>query len=173
MSFAGDSATYAPNQAGTGVIPADASLVGPGGGSLAHGWAGGPVPALSGYVLGIRPVTPGFATWVVEPQVGDLRFAQGQAPTPHGPVVSRWERGEGSFSLTAGGPAGPTGSVGVPLPGHDRTRGRDGVLVRPAAVAGDYARFDRVSGVHPWTWPAAAARTCASRRSIVVHLRRG
>ena len=48
--------------------------------------------------LGLRPrhpagVTPGFRRWMVAPQPGGLRLAQGQAPTPHGPIVSRWRRG--------------------------------------------------------------------------------
>ena len=39
--------------------------------SLAHGWATGPVSSLSGYVLGARPVTAGYKTWVIAPQPGD------------------------------------------------------------------------------------------------------
>ena len=65
---------------------------GAGGVSHAHGWSGGSTAALSGYVLGIRPVTPGYETWIIAPQPGDLRWAQGQAPTPYGPLVSRWKR---------------------------------------------------------------------------------
>src|SRR5207247_9849353 len=38
--------------------------------SLAHGWAGGPVSSLSGYLLGARPVTPGYETWIIAPQPG-------------------------------------------------------------------------------------------------------
>ena len=176
MTFDGDAASYSPNQVGNGVVP---SAAGQGNSSLSHGWAGGPVPALSGYILGIRPVTPGFATWMVQPQTGDLAFAQGQAPSPRGVIVSRWQRGDGdrSFVLTAGGPAGTSGSVYVPLLGQPRSIARDGVPVTPSAVEGDYARFDGVTGTHTWAWSAdgvgAAVRTCGSRRSIVVHLRRG
>jgi alpha-L-rhamnosidase len=85
-----------------------------GGISLAHGWGGGPVPALSAYVLGIRPTTPGYRHWIVAPQPGDLRFAQGQAPTPHGPIASRWRRAGGSFKLTVVAPKGTSGVVRIP-----------------------------------------------------------
>jgi alpha-L-rhamnosidase len=121
------------------------------------------VPALSGYVLGIRPVRPGWSAWVVQPQVGDLRWAQGQAPAASGAVVSRWERGTRSFRLTAGGPAGTTGSVSVPLLGSPRTIARDGHVVwangRPvgserAVRIGDEIRFDGVQGLHTWAWTA-------------------
>ena len=40
--------------------------------SLAHGWASGPVSSLSGYVLGARPVTPGYKTWVDRAAAGRL-----------------------------------------------------------------------------------------------------
>jgi hypothetical protein len=174
MNFAGDAASYSPNQTGTGVAPSN-SPAGQGISSLAHGWAGGPVPALSGYVLGIRPLTAGFATWIVEPQLGDLRFAQGQAPTPAGPIVSRWRRGSGdrSFVLTAGGPKATTGTVAVPLLGRDRTIAEDGRIVwrggHPvrgvrAARDGDYVRFVQRAGSHTYAWGPASRRTRKHRR---------
>jgi hypothetical protein len=159
MDFTGDAAG-APYQVTSGVIPPN-SPAGRGFTSLAHGWAGGPVAALSGYVLGIRPTAPGFSSWIVEPQVGDLRFAQGQAPTPHGPIVSRWRRGRGSFVLTAGGPRRTTGQVAVPLLGAARTIARDGVVVwnghAPvgrihASADGSYVRFSDQRGLHTYAW---------------------
>lgn len=158
MAFDGDLASYSPNQTGTGTAAnPDNSPGGRGITSMAHGWAGGPIPALSGYVLGIRPVTPGFATWVVEPQPGDLRWAQGRAPTTRGPVVSRWQRSakNRSFKLTVSAPRGTRGTVYVPLLGHRRRIVRDGRLAKPAATANGYARFDRVSGRHTWAWARA------------------
>src|SRR3954462_967528 len=61
--------------------------------SLSHGWATAPTPALSAYVLGARPVTAGYKTWLLQPQPGDLSWAQGTVPTPQGALVSRWARG--------------------------------------------------------------------------------
>jgi hypothetical protein len=100
-----------------------------GGISLAHGWAGGPVPALSGYVLGIRPTAPGYRHWIVAPQPGDLRFAQGKAPTPYGAVSSRWRRGGGVFKLTVEAPRGTSGVVVLPSLGHQHTIALDGKVV--------------------------------------------
>jgi alpha-L-rhamnosidase len=160
MSFAGDAASYSPNQLGAGTVPSN-SGAGPGITSLAHGWAGGPVAALSGYLLGIRPTAPGFSSWIVEPQVGDLRFAQGQAPTPHGVVVSRWRRGRGLFVLTAGGPRGTSGTVAVPELGARRTIAIDGRIVWRAGVhaRGIHALeqngevlFGGIRGVHTFAW---------------------
>ena len=107
----------------------------PAGGTLAdssaHAWSTGPTPALSRYVLGVRPSTPGYKTWSVDPQPGTLRWAQGVVPTPHGPISSRWQRaaGDRSFVLTVQGPRGRTGTVVVPLLGRDRTIARNGRIV--------------------------------------------
>jgi hypothetical protein len=158
MSFDGDAASYSPGQVGSGTGLGN-MILGPGFTSLAQGWSGGPVPALSGYVLGIRAAGPGFATWTVQPEVGDLRWAQGRAPTPHGPVISRWHRGrrDRSFTLTAGGPRGTAGTVYVPLLGRRCTIARDGRIVTPDAVIRGYARFDHVRGVHTWAWAGRGA----------------
>ncbi len=60
--------------------------------SLCHGWASGPTAWLSRHVLGIRPATPGFAQVSVHPNLGDLTWAEGAFPTPHGDIRVRHER---------------------------------------------------------------------------------
>ena len=61
--------------------------------SYCHGWASGPAPWLSRHILGIRPVAPGYSAIVVEPQLGDLLWAEGAVPTPYGVITVRHERG--------------------------------------------------------------------------------
>ena len=99
--------------------------------SLAHGWGSGPVSSLSHYVAGARPVTAGYKTWIVDPQPGELEWAQATLPTPHGGLASRWVRGAGnrSFKLTVSAPAGTSGTVRVPLLGRSRTVAMDGAVV--------------------------------------------
>jgi alpha-L-rhamnosidase len=118
-----------------------------GGISLAHGWAGGPVPALSGYVLGIRPTAPGYRHWIIAPQPGNLHFAQGDAPTPHGPISSRWRRGGHSFKLTVVGPRGTSGLVEIPVPRHAHRVTVDGKRVH-VKRRGGVVRFKKVAGQH-------------------------
>jgi hypothetical protein len=60
--------------------------------SYSHGWSAAPTTVLPRYVLGVRPLQPGFARFRVEPWLGDLEFAEGQVPTPHGPIAIRVER---------------------------------------------------------------------------------
>jgi alpha-L-rhamnosidase len=130
--------------------------------SLAHGWATAPTPALSHYVLGVQPVTPGFKTWRVAPQTGNLSWAQGTVPVPGGGgIVSRWVRGEGSFTLTVDAPAGTSGTVRVPLFGRARTIAMDGVVVwqdgAPRAGASAVQRdgaveFSGITGAHTFAF---------------------
>ncbi|HEX5323113.1 MAG TPA: alpha-L-rhamnosidase C-terminal domain-containing protein [Capsulimonadaceae bacterium] len=63
--------------------------------SLCHGWSGGPTAWLSDHVLGVRPVTPGFAQVTIDPHLCDLEWAEGAVPTPHGPIDIRHERQPG------------------------------------------------------------------------------
>jgi alpha-L-rhamnosidase len=128
VALTGLPANYEPLQA---PISPFTAVVGAGATSLSHGWSGGPVQALSGYVLGIRPVEPGFRRWMVAPQPGDLRFAQGTAPTPYGAIASRWTRAdrERAFRMTVRAPRGTVGVVAIPLLGAERRIWRDGRLV--------------------------------------------
>ena len=70
--------------------------------SLAHGWASGPTPILTGYVLGVQPVKPGYQTFTVTPHPGSLRWAEGTIPTPYGQIRVRWTRDGHRFSLRRG-----------------------------------------------------------------------
>jgi len=61
--------------------------------SLCHGWASGPTPWLSEYVLGIHILEPGCKVIRIAPQLGDLEWAEGTYPTPHGIIHVRHEKG--------------------------------------------------------------------------------
>ncbi|MFC6331870.1 alpha-L-rhamnosidase C-terminal domain-containing protein [Paenibacillus septentrionalis] len=59
--------------------------------SLCHGWASGPTAWLSEFVLGISSAEPGFGKVKIKPNLGDLQWAEGSYPTPHGPIHVRHE----------------------------------------------------------------------------------
>ena len=60
--------------------------------SLCHGWASGPVPFLSEYVLGIKVIQPGCKKIIIKPDLGDLKWAEGTFPTPYGKVYVKHEK---------------------------------------------------------------------------------
>lgn len=57
------------------------------GGSYAHGWSSTPTRDLIVYTLGVSPGEAGYATVRVAPRLGDLDWARGVVPTPHGEVT--------------------------------------------------------------------------------------
>lgn len=54
--------------------------------SLCHGWASGPCPYMSHYVLGVTVEEAGCRKLRIAPHLGDLEYAKGTYPTPHGVV---------------------------------------------------------------------------------------
>jgi hypothetical protein len=76
--------------------------------SYDSGWSSGAGAALSEFVLGVQPVTPGFTTFTVKPHANDLRWAEGDVPTPHGTIHVQWHRVNRSVFLRVTAPPGTT-----------------------------------------------------------------
>jgi alpha-L-rhamnosidase len=112
--------------------------------NLSHGWSTAPTSALSGYVLGVQPDTAGYATWLVQPHPGDLAWAEGQVPTPHGTIGVSWagQSGIKQFSMQVTAPAGTSGTIAVPTYGAAKP-----VVVVNGVTAYSGDTFSPVSGV--------------------------
>lgn len=83
----------------------------PAGRSHCHGWSAGPAHFLPAYILGVIPVTPGYRTVEIRPDLGDLDWADGTVPTPHGDIhVSVTGPVSGRVTL----PPGVTGTLHLP-----------------------------------------------------------
>jgi alpha-L-rhamnosidase len=75
--------------------------------SLCHGWAAGPTAWLTQHVLGLAPVTPGCTEMSVCPNLGDLQWAHGTVPTPHGIAeVSHTRQADGTVQTELKLPGG-------------------------------------------------------------------
>ncbi|ETS83722.1 hypothetical protein PFICI_05598 [Pestalotiopsis fici W106-1] len=85
--------------------------------SMAHGWSTGIVPLLSNYVLGVKPTEPGFESWSLKPNVGDLSWAKGVIPTPDGPISVQWTLDDDSYDICVEAPSSTGGVVEVLLEG--------------------------------------------------------
>jgi hypothetical protein len=57
--------------------------------SLCHAWGASPIYLLGKYYLGVKPTSAGYATYVVEPNLGGLQWMQGKVPTPDGDIELR------------------------------------------------------------------------------------
>ncbi len=95
-------------------------------GSLCHGWSAVPIWTNMAYILGVRPLTPGFGSFAVEPHTCGLPAARGVVPTPHGPIEVRWESARGTMWIDIRHPR-QTAPASVAAPGF---RGRVRVSAR-------------------------------------------
>ncbi|WP_440962970.1 MGH1-like glycoside hydrolase domain-containing protein [Massilia sp. GER05] len=55
--------------------------------SLCHAWGASPLYLLGKYYLGVKPTQPGYAAYVVEPDLGGLAWIDGKVPTPRGDIA--------------------------------------------------------------------------------------
>ena len=75
--------------------------------SFCHGWAGGPTAWLSHNILGVTPVAPGFTKVRISPKLGHLKWAEGNYPTPRGPIHVRIDKlADGSLKTAVDLPKG-------------------------------------------------------------------
>ena len=65
----------------------DWRIGGAGGGSINHGWAGGPLTLLSQYVAGVQPLEAGWKTFIIKPQLGTLQWVKCVVPVSGNKVI--------------------------------------------------------------------------------------
>jgi hypothetical protein len=71
--------------------------------------------------------SPGYPTWLVEPQSANLGWAAGTVPTPYGPIaVSWWQTMSRGLRLELWVPAGTRGNVGLLLSGANASLSDNG-----------------------------------------------
>ena len=85
-----------------------------GGGSYNHAWSGGPLTCLSQYAAGISPTSPGFASFAILPQLGQLQQVSAVVDSPKGKIQVRLVRSERGFKADVLSPEGATGFLGIP-----------------------------------------------------------
>jgi hypothetical protein len=83
--------------------------------SWCHAWGAFPAYLLQAYVLGVRPLEPGFKKALIAPQLADLTWAEGKVPTPHGPIAVRVERDEAGLTVQVTLPEGAAAEVRLPV----------------------------------------------------------
>lgn len=82
--------------------------------SLCHAWSAHPALEFLTRILGVIPLSPGFARIEIKPQRCGLDHARGRVCTPLGPVDVEWHVKNGLFSLVATAPAGAAVVVVLP-----------------------------------------------------------
>lgn len=67
-----------------------------------HAWGAAPANILARYVLGVRPLEPGYGRMRIAPRLGNLQWVRGTVPTPRGPVTVCADRRLKSVSMENG-----------------------------------------------------------------------
>jgi hypothetical protein len=104
--------------------------------SHSHGWATGPVTALTEHILGLSITGRAGATWRLAPQIGDLTHVEGGFMTKLGSYSASWtKQNDGSIVLEYDVPAGTSGDVVVQFEAKDVSIQSNGSKTRRGAFS--------------------------------------
>ncbi|KAF9465419.1 glycoside hydrolase family 78 protein [Collybia nuda] len=93
--------------------------------SHSHGWATGPTPALTFFVLGLTLTSAQGATWSIAPVLSGLSAAEGGFETGLGWFGVKWSTKEGVLTLLVETPPTTQGSVTLPGTGDVQIDGKE------------------------------------------------
>lgn len=84
--------------------------------SQSHPWGGAPTYVLTEQLAGIRAVTPGHKTWLIQPAVSgfDLDWAAASVKTRYGQLSVKWELGGSKLTVDVDAPRGTSGKLQLP-----------------------------------------------------------
>jgi hypothetical protein len=85
-----------------------------GGGTYNHGWSGGPLTLLSKYVAGVAPASPGYETFRIAPQPGQLTEVAATVPSVRGVFTVRYRIEGDRMDFHATFPEGVAGKIVLP-----------------------------------------------------------
>ncbi len=85
--------------------------------SHCHAWSSAPGYFLPAYILGVRPLEPGFKKVLIQPNLGDLKWAKGTIPTPCGVIEISCRKENDYIDVVLKLPEGVEAKV-VPLAGE-------------------------------------------------------
>ncbi|KAG6820732.1 hypothetical protein H0H93_012378 [Arthromyces matolae] len=116
-------------------------------GSLGHGWATGPTPALTFYVLGLKITSPQGAKWSVAPVLSGLDAAEGGFTTSLGWFGVKWGMIGANFVISVDVPVGTEGTIQFPRTGPIQETGQqvahtNALIIPTSTYAQNEAKFD-------------------------------
>ncbi|MGH7942882.1 MAG: DUF2961 domain-containing protein [Limisphaerales bacterium] len=84
-----------------------------------HAWGAAPANLIARFVLGVRPISPGYGQILIQPELGSvLSYVDGTVPTIRGPVSVRATNEPGAFQLVVNIPGNVTATVRMPVSGE-------------------------------------------------------
>ncbi len=110
-----------------------------------HAWGAAPANLLPRYVLGVKPIEPGWKRALIRPGTGNLTAAEGRIPTPRGPLLVKW-RNEGAFRISVKLPEGVMAKVELPASASSRGVFSGGRQVKARREGARWVLDEDVSG---------------------------
>lgn len=89
---------------------------------LNHAWGSAPVNLIARFVMGVRPLSPGFRSFIVKPQIGSLEFANTKIPTKHGAIHLSIVNKKNYLDFNIHIPDGTTADIYIPTFGKKITQ---------------------------------------------------
>ncbi len=80
-----------------------------------HAWGAAPANIIPRFLMGVRPLEPGFAKVLIQPQPGPIQHASLKLPTIRGTIQVAWEMREERFQLDISLPANMQARVALPF----------------------------------------------------------
>ena len=109
-------------------------------GTLNHAWSGGPLVILSKYVAGVRPTEPGYAGYMIRPQLSEPDKVECVVPSVKGYIRVTETKTDRAFTLDAVLPKGATAQICMPYADGQTVRYRDAVIYQNG-------RFTKTDGI--------------------------
>lgn len=112
-----------------------------------HAWGAAPANIIPHYLVGVRPLEPGFKKVLIQPQLGGLTSLDAVVPTIRGPVSVSVDA-ESSFTLDVEIPGNTTAEIRLPASLPRSAVLMDGSAVNPAVVGASIVIRDVGPGPH-------------------------
>ncbi|MRG48007.1 Bacterial alpha-L-rhamnosidase [Chitinophaga sp. SYP-B3965] len=118
-----------------------------------HAWGAVPANIIPRKLMGIEPLTPGWSSFRIKPQPGDLPWAKIKVPTIKGDILVAYEQSAGKLVMKVTIPANTTAQVVLPA---KLTQGKFSVMldtktVKSSGSKGAYFLSGVSSGMHEIT----------------------
>lgn len=67
-----------------------------------HAWGAAPANIIPRYIVGIRPIQPGFDCFALDPQPGKLEYLEAKIPCRHGSIYLKYNKGKINITIPKG-----------------------------------------------------------------------
>jgi len=115
---------------------------------LSHAWGAAPANVIVRQLMGIQPLTPGFESFQIKPQLGDLTFAKIKTPTVKGPILVKYTKSRLYEQMEIEIPGAATANIFMPFSEQKPNLLLDGKTVEADKEKGFFILKNIQSGKH-------------------------